>query len=207
MNIADSKGANDHRQHALEALTESINYLNSIKNEIYHTLSNVTSKTVFDKIPTHLEILKGDVCKIEYDMHKNQYYLDRLLQYPFPFNYGYTTKEISNDGDFKDVVIIGSEFPLSARCNKLPFMTIPLVLMKAEDTGEEDNKVIALTEEFINELILINDDNQEEDKIYKINLIFSRVFCQLLSTLTAFANYKYKRFKILGLELIHESFN
>lgn len=89
-----------------------------------------------------IEITKGQKQKYELDKDTGMLILDRVLYTSthYPANYGFIPRTLSDDGDPLDVLVLCSEPILNGslvRCH-------PIGLITMEDTGELDEKVLAL---------------------------------------------------------------
>lgn len=86
-----------------------------------------------------IEIPQGSLLKYEHQPD-DSLLVDRLLNQPYPFNYGYIPHTICEDGDPLDVFVLGdiAIFPL-ARVN-----IKPISIIYCKDNGLEDNKLIAV---------------------------------------------------------------
>lgn len=102
--------------------------------------------SVGDKPPEEvnlvIEIPKGSRNKIELDKETGLFKLDRVLHKPFRFkwNYGLIPRTLYEDGDAADGIVVTEE--------PLPTGSIvsvrPIGLMKFVDSGEMDDKLIAV---------------------------------------------------------------
>ncbi len=92
-----------------------------------------------------IEIPKGSRNKYEYSKDLGTYVLDRVLYSPqhYPGEYGFIPQTIYDDGDPMDIIVLMDEqtFPgciIEAR---------PIGLMRMNDSGEKDDKVLAVPAE------------------------------------------------------------
>ncbi|MFW6003311.1 MAG: inorganic diphosphatase [Halanaeroarchaeum sp.] len=92
-----------------------------------------------------IECLKGERNKYEYDKDIPAVVLDRVLHsnVHYPYDYGFIPQSYYDDGDPFDVMVLVEDqtFPgciIEAR---------PIALMRMDDDGEQDDKVIAVPEE------------------------------------------------------------
>lgn len=86
-----------------------------------------------------IEIPKGSRNKYEYDTSTQGLHLDRIINHPYPQNYGFVPNTLSEDGDPLDVFVISQE-PIA------PLTTVSVevkgvILM--EDSGVLDHKLFA----------------------------------------------------------------
>ncbi len=115
-------------------------------------------------VNTFIEVSKGSMHKIEYDIDLEVFKLDRVEPEIFakPANYGFIPQTLDEDGDALDTLVLTSE-PLSTG-----------VLVKAKvvailnfvDDGENDHKIICVPEDDRNEGDVISnlDDLTERQK-------------------------------------------
>lgn len=95
-----------------------------------------------DEISVIVEINKGSHNKYEIDKKTGLIALDRVAHtgQDFPFDYGFVPQTLWDDGDALDVIIL-TTYPL------LPGILVrvrPVALMKMIDSGDRDDKVIAV---------------------------------------------------------------
>lgn len=86
-----------------------------------------------------IEIPAGSTFKYEHDKETNSLVLDRPLNQPVPFNYGYFDATLCDDGDPLDIFILSSApiYPLAR-------VKIEIVgVLKCEDGGYQDDKILA----------------------------------------------------------------
>jgi len=96
-----------------------------------------------DQFNSIVEIPKGSTNKYEYDHKLGVFKLDRVLYEAvfFPAEYGIIPQTWNEkDGDPQDVMIL-STFPTFPGC---VISCRPIGVLRLEDTGEEDNKIIAV---------------------------------------------------------------
>lgn len=90
-----------------------------------------------------MEIPKGSVNKYEYDYDEGSFHLDRVLRQTifYPTEYGFIPQSWNKkDGDPLDIMIL-TTFPTFTGC----VLTVrPIGVILLDDTGEEDNKIIAV---------------------------------------------------------------
>jgi len=98
-----------------------------------------------EEIYAVVECLKGDRNKYEYDKDIPGVVLDRVLHsnVHYPSDYGFIPRSFYDDGDPFDVLVLVEDrtFPgcvIEAR---------PVALMRMDDDGEQDDKVIAVPTE------------------------------------------------------------
>lgn len=105
----------------------------------------------------------GDPVKYELDKEAGVMYVDRFLHTPmfYPGNYGFIPHTLSGDGDPVDVLVI----------SRLPVMpgsvmrARPVGVLKMEDDGGEDEKIIAVPH---HKLYPYHDDVEDIDDVHKI---------------------------------------
>jgi len=99
-----------------------------------------------DKIPEEvnviIEIPRGSLNKYEIDKETGLIALDRVAHtaQPFPFDYGFAPQTLWDDGDALDVIVLTTE-PLHPG---ILVRVRPVGLMHMNDSGESDDKVIAV---------------------------------------------------------------
>ena len=89
-----------------------------------------------------IEVPKGSKNKYEIDKKTGLIALDRVAHtaQDFPFDYGFVPQTLFDDGDTLDVVLL-TTYPL------LPGILVrarPIAYMEMVDTGEQDDKIIAV---------------------------------------------------------------
>ncbi len=95
-----------------------------------------------DEMTVIIEIPRGSNNKYEIDKETGMIALDRVLHsaQTFPFDYGFVPKTLWDDGDALDVILLST--------NPLPSGILvrvrPVALMNMIDSGEADDKVIAV---------------------------------------------------------------
>lgn len=96
-------------------------------------------------IDVTIEIPTGSRNKYELDKETGKIKLDRVLHssVTYPTDYGFIPGTQSEDGDALDVVLI-IRFPTFPGCE---LKARPLGLIKMIDTGERDEKIVAVPEE------------------------------------------------------------
>ena len=95
-----------------------------------------------DELNVLIEIPKGSKNKYEIDKESGLIALDRVLHtaQDYPFDYGFVPQTLWDDGDALDVVLL-TTYPL------FPGILVkarPVALMHMTDSGEADEKVIAV---------------------------------------------------------------
>lgn len=89
-----------------------------------------------------VEIPKGSQDKYEYDEKLDAIRLDRVLygSQRFPFNYGFVPQTRAEDGDHTDALILSTNafYPGTVVACR------PIGFMEMIDTGEKDNKILAV---------------------------------------------------------------
>ncbi len=89
-----------------------------------------------------IEIPAGSKLKYELDKPSGMLRVDRVLHSSviYPANYGFIPRSYCDDGDPLDVLVLGSE-------SVAPMAIVvarPIGLMRMEDNGKEDDKIIAV---------------------------------------------------------------
>jgi len=107
---------------------------------LWHDIS--PGKKLPSLINVIIEINKGSKNKYEIDKETGMIALDRVAHtaQDFPFDYGFVPQTLWHDGDALDVILL-TTFPL------LPGILVearPIALMEMIDSGDNDNKVIAV---------------------------------------------------------------
>jgi len=95
-----------------------------------------------DEINVIIEIPKGSKNKYEIDKDTGLIALDRAAHtaQDFPFDYGFVPKTLWDDDDALDVIVLAT-FPLAPG---ILVRVRPVALMNMIDSGEADDKVIAV---------------------------------------------------------------
>ena len=95
-----------------------------------------------DKINVIVEINQGSKNKYEIDKATGLIALDRVLHsaQEFPFNYGFVPQTLWDDNDPVDVIILATYPLLSGTLVRVR----PIALMNMIDSGEPDDKIIAV---------------------------------------------------------------
>lgn len=84
-----------------------------------------------------IEIPKGSKHKYEYDKLTGGLYLDRIINHPYPHNYGFVPNTLCWDGDPMDVFVVSDE-PIA------PLATVSIELkgiVLMDDNGVSDPKL------------------------------------------------------------------
>jgi inorganic pyrophosphatase len=107
---------------------------------LWHDIS--IGKNAPDEFNCIVEIPKGSHNKYEIDKETGLIKLDRANYGPaaYPFDYGFVPQTLWEDGDALDVVLL-TTYPLN------PGILVnarPVALMEMTDSGESDNKIIAV---------------------------------------------------------------
>jgi len=134
---------------------------------LWHDIS--IGKNAPEEINCIVEIPKGSQNKYELDKESGLIKLDRANYgpTPYPVEYGFIPQTLAEDGDAMDVLLFSS-FPIH------PGILVeirPVALMKMTDTGEPDDKIIAVpTEdrrwEDIKDLTDLNKHTLKEIKLF-----------------------------------------
>jgi len=95
-----------------------------------------------EKMNVIVEINKGSKNKYEIDKETGLIALDRVSHtaQDFPFDYGFVPQTLWHDGDALDVILL-TTYPL------VPGILVkarPVALLKMVDSGDSDNKIIAV---------------------------------------------------------------
>ena len=87
-----------------------------------------------------IEMPQGTTHKYEMDKDEGVLTLDRVLNQPVPYNYGFTPHTLCGDGDPLDVFVLGNApiYPLTSVKVEL------LGVLHCTDNGEQDDKLIAM---------------------------------------------------------------
>jgi len=95
-----------------------------------------------DKINTIVEIPKGSKNKYEIDKTTGLIALDRVLHsaQEFPFDYGFVPQTLWDDQDPVDIIILSTYPLLSGTLVRVR----PVALLNMIDSGEPDDKIIAV---------------------------------------------------------------
>ena len=95
-----------------------------------------------DDFSAVIEIPKGSKCKYELDKYTGLLRLDRILYTSthYPANYGFIPRTYADDGDPLDVLVICAEsiYPMTL------MRVSPIGVMRMEDGGKQDDKIIAV---------------------------------------------------------------
>lgn len=89
-----------------------------------------------------IEIPQGSLLKYEMDKDDGILTVDRVLNQPVPYNYGYVPHTLCGDGDPLDVFVLGN-IPVH------PGARVKIELLgvfSCMDNGEEDDKLVAIIE-------------------------------------------------------------
>ena len=92
-----------------------------------------------------IEIPRGSKNKYEIDKKTGLIKLDRAMKtsQDYPFDYGFAPQTLWEDGDALDVIVL-STFPLAPG---ILVVARPVALMKMNDSGDSDDKIIAVPTE------------------------------------------------------------
>lgn len=91
------------------------------------------------KLEAIVEIPAGSTNKYEHDKAKNELVLDRPLNQPIPYNYGYIPGTLCEDGDPLDVFILTDTIIYPLTRVKIE----PIAVLRCTDGGLGDDKIIA----------------------------------------------------------------
>jgi inorganic pyrophosphatase len=105
-------------------------------------LKQITPVTKDGNLNVIIEIQKGSKNKYELDKETGLIKLDRVMYtgQDYPFDYGFVPNTLCEDGDALDVVLY-TTYPL------MPGVLLearPIAVMKMTDSGESDDKIIAV---------------------------------------------------------------
>lgn len=89
-----------------------------------------------------IEIPQGSYYKYEQDKVDGLLTLDRPLNQPIPYNYGYVPNTLCEDGDPLDIFVM-TEDPIHPLTK---VKAIPVAVLKCTDNGVSDDKIIAILE-------------------------------------------------------------
>ncbi len=89
-----------------------------------------------------IEIPKGSKNKFEIDKETGIIALDRVMHtaQDYPFDYGFVPQTLFDDGDALDVILL-TTYPLAPG---ILVKARPVAIMKMIDSGEQDDKIIAV---------------------------------------------------------------
>lgn len=113
----------------------------SKKAGLFHTIK--TGPSIPGEVYCIVEIPKGSTNKYEYHKESGAFFLDRVLSESifYPTEYGIIPQTWNKaDSDPLDIMVICS-FPTFAGCI---ISARPIAILRLTDTGEEDNKIIAV---------------------------------------------------------------
>ncbi len=82
------------------------------------------------EIPTH--------SYIKYEIKDNKLLVDRIIDYPYPANYGFVNNTLWDDGDALDVFVLGLPLHPTSQVEITPFAVIEMY-----DKGVSDYKLLA----------------------------------------------------------------
>lgn len=107
----------------------------------------------------------GQPVKYEVDKDTGVLFVDRFLHTPmyYPGNYGYVPNTLSGDGDPVDVLVI-SHLPITPGA---VLRSRPVGVLKMEDDGGQDEKIIAVP---VSKMIPLYDDVKDYTDLPKITL-------------------------------------
>ena len=114
-----------------------------------------------------IEIPKGSKAKYELDKETGLLRLDRVLYTStvYPANYGFIPRTLADDGDPLDVLVLCNEsiYPMTL------VTCMPIGVIKMEDSGEMDEKIIAVP---------VNDPNYKH--FYDIHELPKHIFEEMM---------------------------
>lgn len=86
-----------------------------------------------------IEMPAGTQDKAEIDKETGRLVVDRKLLVPCPFNYGFITETLAEDGDALDVFVLGQSVPGLTEID-----AAPVGIFYCKDQGVNDHKVLAV---------------------------------------------------------------
>lgn len=107
---------------------------------LWHDIS--LGKNAPEEFNAIIEIPKWSYNKYEIDKETGMITLDRAnySSAPYPFDYGFAPKTLWDDNDALDVIVL-TTFPLNPG---IMARVRPVALLEMTDSGESDNKIIAV---------------------------------------------------------------
>lgn len=113
-----------------------------------------------EKVRVKIEIPHGSVVKYEFNKETGIMEVDRIVDIPYPFNYGFVKDTMWYDGDPLDVILLGQ------------FKLHPGVELEAEPVA-----VIAMSDHGVSDAKLVCRISNEEFKDYAKNILtFLKVY-------------------------------
>lgn len=111
-----------------------------------------------------VEIPAGSKNKIEWNRDEEVMQLDRIESDSEPANYGFIPQTLNDDGDELDAIVLGSPLPTET------FVKAMIIgVMKFEDEGKSDDKIIVVPENITGKFANINTiDDIQKNKIDEI---------------------------------------
>lgn len=115
-------------------------------HSLTQTMNPYEKLPIGDKAPETVRVIienqRGGHNKYEYDEKLGLFKLDRVLysSVHFPLDYGFIPETRSEDGDHLDAFVIGGD-PVFQGC---VVDARPIALVEMIDSGEQDNKIIAV---------------------------------------------------------------
>jgi inorganic pyrophosphatase len=94
------------------------------------------------KITAVVEIPQGSCYKYEVDKETGALTIDRPLNQPVPYNYGFIPNTLCDDGDALDVFVMTEDPIVPLTRVKI----VPVAVLKCTDNGKGDDKIIATLE-------------------------------------------------------------
>lgn len=85
-----------------------------------------------------IEITSHSEFKYEIDKTTGKLFIDRVVNIPYPANYGFINNTLWDDGDALDVFVVDAPLDSLTEANVIPFAVIDL-----EDNGVSDTKLVA----------------------------------------------------------------
>ena len=166
---------------------------------LWHDIS--LGKNVPEEFNAIVEIPNGSYNKYEIDKETGMIALDRAnySSAPYPFDYGFSPQTLCDDGDALDVIIL-TTFPLNPG---ILVRVRPIAMMEMTDSGESDNKIIAVPvhDKRWDDVQNLNDINKHSLKEFKH---FFETYKELKGVLNEVTVHGYKE-KDVAMQAIEKS--
>jgi inorganic pyrophosphatase len=97
-------------------------------------------------VPVYIEIEKGSLTKYEFNKHKNELVIDRMMPptHPYPFAYGFFPNTLADDGDDLDAIILRNGDDIKHNTTYKAYIIGMLVM---EDEKGMDEKVLCVLDD------------------------------------------------------------